>query len=155
MFMFSRAVTYTKPSVIWQYVGPLRFFSSSSTKAKSPWSKIAEIRRKQYDESNASYRAKYAQDQAYREKRVKRLQEYRQTEGDHEKYVLRRRDAFLKWVIRGLNRDVRRTWPTHTPEISSVRKTRRCAECDFYRHKRLWWKRNGTDDSFDVRIDRC
>lgn len=134
VFAFGRIVNYTKASVSWQQP---RFFFSSSTKAARQWSKIPEIRRKQYDSVNASRRGRYAQDKAFREKRVRMSQEFRQATSDYENYVRRRRDAFLKWVIRGLNRDVRRTWPTHTPEIGSVKKTRRCAECDFYRHKRL------------------
>ena len=152
MFAFGRIVNYTKASVSWQQP---RFFFSSSTKAANHWSKIPEIRRKQYDRQNASWREQYAQDKAFREKRAKQSLESKRALSAYESYVRRRRNAFFKWVISSLNRGVRRTWPTHTPEISLVNKTRRCTECDFDRHKTLWWKRNGTHDSFDVRYDCC
>lgn len=152
MFAFSRVVTYTKTLVIWQHAGPLRLFSASSTRAKTPWSKVPEIRREQYDRNNALSREKYKQDEEYRKHRTKLLREYRQARSDSETYISRRRDAFFQWIVRGCKNGAVRSWSTHTPEYGLVQETRRCADCGFYRNRRLWWRRNDETGLYDVRV---
>ena len=163
MLSFFRIVTHAKPLDIWQHVQPLRFFSVSS-RLGITWSKDPRIRREQRDRYNAWLRERYAQDAVYRERRHENRRASVQAKSDSEMRDYKRRDAFRNWVFRGLRSGAVRTWRTHTPEYSSVKETRLCSECGFYRHKTLWWKRKDRHDVYDVRIpsaamhrtqDRC
>lgn len=152
MFSFFRIVTHTKPLDVWQYVQPLRYFSASSIKAKSPWSKDPETRREQYDKYNMLKREKYAHNKAFREKCTKGSRLAKQAMSDFDWLVYRRQNSFYNWVLRGLRSGAVRTWRTHTPEYSLVRETRCCSECGSYHNKRLWWKRKDAYNSYDVRL---
>lgn len=151
MFAFIKFAGQITTPGAWQRAQPLRFFSVSSpiSYLAHKLSKDPEKRRKQLDEHNAYYKKKYDEDEDYREQRRQSHRESVQAMSDHERRNLRRQNAFFNWVIRGAKNGVVCS-PTHTPEHTLVKTTRKCAQCGHYRNKRLWWKRNNTHGSYDV-----
>lgn len=135
---------------VWQNLLSLRLFSISSAKSGS-WSKDPETRRRQYDRFQARQRYEYAQNADEREKRVMRVRARKAAWSEPEKRVFYQRNAFTRWVARGLRNGDVRSWKTHTPELAEKSNAQLCSGCNKLHRKTLWWKRhNESEVQYDV-----
>jgi hypothetical protein len=156
MFAFIEFAGQTRILDIWRPANPLQFSPASaiSIRRKLSYSDNPVIRRKQYDEKNALSKERYAQDRVFREERKKLALATKRAWSDSEKYMFRRRNAFMLWVKDNLKRGVARSWGTHTPDYSLDNKSvvRYCDQCGNDRRKDLWWKPNNDHGSYIVRM---
>ena len=134
---------------IWHHVHALRPFSISL--ARSSWPTDPEERRRKYDMEQARERARYAQNAAYRARRMEKQRRSYAGMSESEWRVFYQQSAFRRWVMRGLERGHERSWKTHTPELAEKSDARWCSGCNKLSRKSLWWKRNNeSEDKYDV-----